>query len=112
MPSQSSEQCATICRIYQRAVAAGEDKSDVVGELSAQYGVQRPAIWRALRRGGLLADYVKRVTKQPEHKAKPVLLTTQEKRDALEARPRVESEPCFLCGVRPDVSCRHKRAYE
>jgi hypothetical protein len=77
-------------------MAAGEDRSAVVGELSERYSLERPAIYRALRRGGILPAY-----KDPE-----------EKREELEARPRVESEPCFMCGVRPDIGCRHRRTYE
>jgi hypothetical protein len=40
------------CEIYRAAVAAGEDTTDVVGQLATWFDVQRPAIWKRLRRGG------------------------------------------------------------
>ena len=91
-----------VCRLYRHAVAAGEDPSAVVGMLAEMRGVQRPAIWRNLRAGGVLPPYgVGRA-----RGTKPRTRTTPNYEDA----PRVHRDPCSRCGVRGDIGCSCPKA--
>lgn len=94
------------CEIYQQAVASGEEPSDVVGYLAEWYNVQRPAIWRRLRAGGVLPGYRSKNVQRfqrPRRKHSDI-------RDEKMAAPRVDRDACPRCGVRADIGCKHSRA--
>ena len=112
---------ARTCEIYLKSIAAGEHPSDVVAELATWYGVQRPAIWKRLRQGGVIPPYSPRVA---GGKGRPVgggecgytqrrlegRRRHSEINEAKMALPRVDRDPCQRCGVRHDVGCHHTRA--
>ena len=109
------------CQMYRKAVAAGEHPSSIVGELAAMHGVQRPAIWRRLRSGGVLPPYVARVQNgrgRPVGAGEPGYTNNRRKKAVEVAAQRaaademlhfVDRDPCFLCGVRADLGCAHRR---
>lgn len=80
-------------------------------DIAIQFGVQSPAVYKALRRTGALPPYRIR----PETKLGGGRVGRQaaglgnEKRLEVQDRPRVSRDPCFLCGVRGDVGCKHQR---
>lgn len=95
------------CEIYSKAIAAGEDPVDIVGELATWFGVQRPAILRRLRTGGVLPPYKSRGS----HRRVVVRrLSTPEREEQRAKIPRVYREACQRCGVRADIGCKHSRA--
>jgi hypothetical protein len=110
------------CEIYRAAVAAGEDTTDVVGQLATWFDVQRPAIWKRLRRGGAIPPYA---PKTYGGKGRPIgggasgyserrrkaSLSRSTNRAAMAAAPRVVRDPCPRCGVRGDLPCKHNRTW-
>ena len=50
-----------ICAVYRTRVGAGEKERDVVRSLAVDYDVQRPAIWKQLRAGGVVPAYKPKV---------------------------------------------------
>jgi hypothetical protein len=95
---------ARCCEIYLTAVAAGEDTTAVVGQLATWFDVQRPAIWKRLRRGGAV----------PAYKTLQVRQKRRTKSEVFQARaeaPRVDRDPCPRCGVRGDLPCKHNRTW-
>jgi hypothetical protein len=71
--------------------------------LAAQDGVERRAIWKRLRTGGVLpADDT-----QVGYKAAGL---TREHRDFVIGGVLVDRDPCPRCGVRGDIPCGHSRA--
>jgi hypothetical protein len=115
-----TQQTRDICATFRKASEAGEDQSSVVGHLASLYDVQRPAIWKALRRGGVVPPYAPRADGgkgrpqgggRPGYTAKRRLKSAQHRatRD-YESTPRVDRDPCQRCGVRHDVGCNHSRA--
>jgi hypothetical protein len=83
-------------------------KAGVEVKLIAQeFGVQNPAIWRALRKAGLLPPYAPKVPGGPGKPRAPKAVP-----EAGPAAPLVlvERNPCPRCGVRGDVGCAHRRA--
>lgn len=91
------------CTEYRRMMVVGEDPSDIVGWLAAEAGVNRPAIWRRLRSGGVL----------PPYNAGPKLTLRRGRRKRSEiirekaGQARVKRDPCPRCGVRADHGCEH-----
>jgi hypothetical protein len=112
-----SDKIRRTCDLFSRAIAAGEDRSDVVGQLAAADGVERPAIWRRLRTGGVLPPYKTARTKEysasyadkNRREIASAKLRAQLKA-SLEATPRASRDPCPRCGTRGDVGCSHHRA--
>lgn len=92
------------CDSYQRQVSVGGDPAEIVSGLAAFYNVNRPAIWRRLRAGGVLPPYrsdgPRKIKRRPLHEL-------NEDRDS---QPRVDRDPCPRCGVRGDIGCGHSRA--
>jgi hypothetical protein len=102
-----------ICDAYRAALKSGENERDVVGYLSVQYGVQRPAIWRRLRTGGVLPPYKSERGPDgaplPRKAAKKRLRACEREAERAE-RPRVYRDPCPRCGTRRDIGCAHSQA--
>jgi DNA-binding MarR family transcriptional regulator len=112
-----------MCEEFRRRIRLGEDEKQIVADLAAQHDVQRPAIWKRLRSGGIVAEYAPR---REGGKGRPVGggvpgYTAERRRkshDHSEARacvlaarqPPVDRDPCPRCGVRGDVGCGHSRA--
>lgn len=96
------------CELYSKAIAAGEDPSEVVGELAVLYGVQRPAIWRRLITGGLRPPYG-HSEKRSRRKSRARRPSSEVEKERM-AQPRVDRDPCQRCGVRRDIGCYHTRA--
>lgn len=96
-----------ICELYKKAVSCGEDGSDVVGYLAAMEGVQRPAIYKRLRQGGLLPPYP---SDQRPRRYQPYIPRLERKVVHREMPPRVYRDPCPRCGARGDVECGHSKA--
>jgi hypothetical protein len=112
---------ARTCEAYKRGLAAGENPTDIVGEIAAAEGVQRPAVWRRLISGGLKEPYAER---QPNGKGRPIgggnpgfTVRRIEKSITAAARRRpdpepdqfVNRDPCPRCGVRADIGCSHSK---
>jgi hypothetical protein len=92
------------CDAYRRMLSAGGDPSEIVSGLAAFHGVNRPAIWKRLRSGGVLPPYrsgtgIRRLRR-----------TNLEIDAERNQQPRVDRDPCPRCGVRRDVGCAHSRA--
>ena len=102
-------------------MCAAYKSGEPVKEIANRFGVQNPAVWKALRRGGVLPPY------QPKREGKggrPVgggnagysALRLQKSVAAISAREGrqpvpsifVDRDPCGFCGVRGDIGCRHK----
>lgn len=91
-----SERTLRICKLY----ATG--KHDIAA-LARQFGVQRPAIYKALRRGGVLPPYNRReFTPKPLRKPKVEPDESQ----------YTQRDSCFYCGVRGDLGCAHTHLRE
>jgi len=109
--------CVRMCDAYRRGVP--------VKEIAADFGVQNPAVWKALRRGGVLPPYTPSTTGtggRPKGGGIPGYTDTRLAKSAahiarIEAsRPaipdsRVDRDPCFMCGVRGDIGCIHRSAH-
>lgn len=96
------------CEAYRRAIAAGESPSDVVAWIAKSDGVQRPAVWRRLRSGGVLPPY----KSSEAHRKRAKKRTQAEIVNDIDAAlpPAVDRDPCPRCGVRRDIGCSHSRA--
>lgn len=91
------------CEAFVRAFKAGADPGAIVAQLAEAGGVQRPAIWRALRSGGLLPEKLRapvRGRKSPTPAASETFQTAA----------ATSRDPCPRCEVRGDIGCRHSRA--
>lgn len=94
------------CAMYRSAIEAGESPSDVVGQIANAYGVQRPAIWRRLRTGGVLPGY--RSKSDPQFRKPQTRYKRQDSGSKMGNIPApVFREPCPRCGVRADIGCGH-----
>lgn len=116
--STLSDQTLHICEVGRNVLASGGDLGVAVAALADKYGVQRPAIYKSLRTGGVLPPYKER---KDGGKGRPVgggvrgyterrRRTHSEIKSAFEAKAeqlRVNRDPCTYCGVRVDVGCRH-----
>jgi hypothetical protein len=92
------------CDEYSRQAAMGGDPCEIVTALCVVHSVQRPAIWRRLRIGGVLPPYRARLV--PRNARRSSLEIAREK----DAGPRVDRDPCPRCGVRRDYGCNHSLA--
>lgn len=119
--SGPKQQTLDICAKYRRAMSGGEPQAAVIGYLASEYDVQRPAIFKALRSGGVMPPYEPRSDYgrgRPRGGGVPGYSERRrERRRALSeireermSQPRVDRDPCQRCGVRHDVGCRHSRA--
>lgn len=100
---------ARTCEMYRRAISSDEEPSDIVGYLAQMDGVQRPAIWRRLRTGGVLPPYNNDRTRVGR-KAAGISPATAGRIDERTLPPRVDRDPCERCGTRHDIGCHHSRA--
>lgn len=112
----------SVCETFVRAIAAGEPQNDVVRELADREGVQRPAIWRRLRTGGVLPEYGRRKANgqgrpagggNPGYSARRRQLAIQaaeSQRPDLRPELLVDRDPCPRCGARGDFGCGHSQA--
>jgi DNA-binding MarR family transcriptional regulator len=118
--SDASELCRETCEAFAAAIGRGATSGEAVSELAARYDVQRPAIWKRLRDGGLIAPYAPRQNGgkgRPLGGGTPGYTATRRERskehhEQLEARPlppRIDRDPCPRCGVRGDIGCAHSR---
>lgn len=107
-----------ICDLYREAIERGEDEGSVVGELAAMHDILRPAIWKALRSGGVLPPYR---TKREGGDGRPLgggVAGFTERRATASAGWKARREasmpepvfrdPCPMCEVRADIGCRHR----
>lgn len=88
---RSGERGIAICAMWKRC--------NDVGVVADAFGVQRPAVWKALRKHNLMAPY-----KPSPKPRRPRVLAKESYR---EFTP-VDRDPCFRCGVRADIGCEHK----
>jgi hypothetical protein len=95
--ADASPRVQEMCSLFLKGASAAD--------IASRYGVQSPAVWKALRRGGIIADYQARNTSRRVASAPATPLATT----AVQSAPvvRVFRDPCPRCGVRPDVGCRH-----
>ena len=108
-----------MCEAYKRGVP--------VKAIAEEFGVLPPAIWQALRRGGALPPYKPSEPGKggrPKSGGKPgytanrmaisaAKIARQERNaPAVPIAQIVVSTPCFRCGVRADVGCKHNRGRE
>jgi hypothetical protein len=92
------------CEQYQRMIALGGDPREIVTGLAAIYCVNRPAIWRRLRTGGVLPPYRSGTSITRIRRRASEITADKDK------QPRVDRDPCQRCGVRHDIGCRHSQA--
>jgi DNA-binding MarR family transcriptional regulator len=112
-----SHKVRSVCERFVHAINGGEPQSDVIEQLAAAEDVQRPAIWKRLRMGGVIPDYAPR---KDHGRGRPVGggrpgYTERRRQSSLEARsepprPIVDRDPCPRCGVRGDIGCGHSHA--
>lgn len=115
MRSGITQQTRAMCAAYTRVIAEDGDIAALVGELSTLYGVQRPAVWKAFRAGGVVAPYQSRAD---DRRGRPkggggTPGYTEHRRGLREAKanqPRVDRDCCPRCGARGDYGCGHSRA--
>lgn len=103
-----------MCQHYRRGMP--------VADIAQKFGVQNPAVWKALRRGGILPQYQKQRAGGPGRPSGGGLAGYTERRLAKSAaaisarennepqRPLVivDRTPCPRCGVRRDIGCTHQ----
>lgn len=92
------------CASYERQAALGGDPGDIVTGLADFYRVNRPAIWRRLRAGGVLPPYRSNTGIKRDRRS---FAECNYERDQ---QPRVDRDPCPRCGVRRDIGCNHSQA--
>lgn len=121
MPREITTETLNLCAAYKRCIVAGSDVTAFVGEWAAMLGVQRPAIWRRLRSGGVLPAYAPRKEGgkgrpkgggEPGYSAKrrEASIAHSEARQPPADAERVYRDPCPRCGVRADYGCDHRSA--
>jgi hypothetical protein len=91
------------CDTFLRSVRLGSTVPEAVGQIAETEGVQRPAVWRRLRSGGVLAP-IRAYTGKRLRRTNAEIFT-----DAVDA-VRVDRDPCQRCGVRHDIGCKHNPA--
>lgn len=118
MSRMTAVETAELCATFKRRRADGETESAIVRDLSADYEIQRPAVWKALRRGGVIPPYN---PKQPDGQGRPLgggqLGWTRRRTEQSLATKKREAdrglpaplEACGWCGTRADVGCAHQR---
>ena len=94
------------CEAFLRALKSEAEIPDAVGGIAAQEGVERPAIWRRLRAGGVLKAYQPGKPLGPRQKRPK----REEAGAAHNDMPRVYRDPCPRCGARGDYNCGHSKA--
>lgn len=97
------------CALYTRAIAGGEESRDVITHLSEMYGVQRPAIWKRLRAGGVLPGYGLQVIDRRVGRAAAGVSRHKTLDRYAVLPPKISRDPCPRCGVRGDIPCGHSR---
>ena len=116
MSAADTNRTSKMCSAYRLGIP--------VREIAIQFGVQNPAVWKALRRGGVLPPYQPaKAGKSGRPKGGGVVGYTENrlaksaayisaKEDRQPPRPEgdpVDRDPCFMCGVRADIGCKHLR---
>lgn len=94
MTARDTDRDAEIARQFQYGLSPSE--------LATLFGVQPPAICKALRRQGI------RIA--PARGPNPKPRRTQAEIRAATVPAVVDREPCPSCGIRADIGCRHRRA--
>lgn len=107
-PAGSARMSVTkqIGREYCGLISRGHIQSDAVAILAAKYECTPNLIQKRLHRLGDAVPYVKRPPRRQRVHPQNVGVIPG---DEILAR-RVHRDPCFLCGTRGDVGCRHTRA--
>lgn len=110
------------CEAFKLAIRNGATSREAVAELAALYDVQRPAIWKRLRDGGVIAPYAPRQDGgkgRPRGGGEPGYTVRRRERSIAVAQSRrtepvadqfVSRDACPRCGVRADFGCKHSRA--
>ncbi len=83
-----------------RQICDAFNKDVPVAEIADMFGVQRPAIYKMLRRHGVLPAY------KPAVVGKKTIGSYTERR---QTEPGPDRTPCPRCGVRADYGCSHNR---
>jgi hypothetical protein len=111
------------CELFKRSIENGLTSREAVAELAERFDVQRPAIWKRLRDGGVIAPYAPR---QKNGKGRPIgggvagyTAKRRERSVAVSAERSSEPSPdqyvdrdaCPRCGVRSDIGCKHNRVH-
>jgi hypothetical protein len=117
MSRSISERTSEMCALFSAGM-----KAKRIAEL---FGVQTPAVYKALRTGGVLPPYARRLPGGPGRPAgggEPGYTANRLKRSAdfiaeREAREPlrpdvvpIDRDPCFYCGARGDLGCKHRAA--
>lgn len=104
-----------MCEAYKRG--------EPVRVIAERFGVQNPAVYKALRRGGVLPPYqprkhggkgrpvgggVKGYTEQRLKRSADAIARKEAKLPPLPTQQIVDRDPCFFCGARGDV-CQCKK---
>lgn len=89
------------------AIAADYGRKMPIGMIAEKYDIQRPAVWKALRRAGVLAPYQPRDGAAAKPKPSPPQPIRKMSPDDI-ARRVVSRDPCRRCGVRGDIGCIHQ----
>lgn len=111
----SDNRTALMCSAYKSGIK--------VKEIAAQFGVQSPAVWKALRRGGVLPPYCPRVNggagrpkgggqrgyTENRLRIEVATIAAREAKEPPRPSHTVDRDPCFMCGVRGDIGCEHRR---
>lgn len=109
------------CEAFISAIGNGQTSREAVSELAERYEVQRPAIWKRLREGGVIAPYGARQANgkgRPRGGGNPGYTVRRRERAIAHAeshRPEpspdqyVSRDSCPRCGVRADFGCKHSR---
>lgn len=87
---QYGERTLRICDLWKRGCDAHQ-----IAEI---FGVQRPAVYKALRRGGLLPPY-----RHGERRKSPPRPELPQSEPNFTTR-----DPCPRCGIRRDLGCNHR----
>lgn len=80
-----------------------------VDAIASKFGVERPAVYKALRRTGALPPY-KEGKKHPPRKVDGSSAGYAKGRETAPRNPILipDRTPCPRCGVRADIGCRHQ----
>jgi len=72
-----------------------------VEQIARKFGVLRPAVYKALRRTGVLPPY------EPTGNVRQIVRGLQVSNPIIIP----DRTPCFKCGVRADLGCKHQVKY-
>lgn len=103
--AEATGRVRSTCESFLRSIRSGDSPSTAVGQLAGTEGVNRPAIWQRLIRGGVKPSYNEGAPSG--RKAAGIM---RDREDRSDAPPPVDRDPCPRCGIRGDLECSHNRA--